>query len=62
MIIRFLQQFSSITLDTDALAPEARPPAAWKLRVGRRTVEKVWPKIHLTMYPVVCVFYSFFCL
>lgn len=50
MIIRFLQHFSSISLDTNACPPEARPPAAWKEGVGRKTIEEVWPKIHLTMY------------
>ena len=59
MIIRFMQHFSSITLDMDACPPEARPPAAWKDGVGRKTIEKVWPKMHLTMYPEVCSF-SFF--
>jgi hypothetical protein len=55
MIIRFLQQFSSISLETDAYPSEARPPAAWKEGVGRKTIEKVWPKIHLTMYAYVRV-------
>ncbi|KAF8055213.1 cytochrome P450 monooxygenase pc-1 [Lyophyllum atratum] len=50
MIIRFLQQFSSISLDEDAAPPEARVPAAWAKGVGRKTIERVYPKIHLTMY------------
>ena len=53
MIIRFLQHFSSITLDTEACPPEDRPPAAWKAGVGRKTIEQVWAKMHLTMYPAV---------
>ncbi|RDB18325.1 hypothetical protein Hypma_000510 [Hypsizygus marmoreus] len=50
MVIRFLQQFSSISLDEDAVPPESRPPAEWAQAAGRKSIERVWPKIHLTMY------------
>jgi hypothetical protein len=50
MTIRFIQQFSSITLDPDVFLPEVLPPVDWKNREGRMTVEKVQPKMHLTMY------------
>lgn len=50
MLVRFLQHFSSITLDLDACPPESRPPAAWAKAPGRKSIEKLWPKIHLTMY------------
>ncbi|GLB44358.1 putative cytochrome P450 monooxygenase [Lyophyllum shimeji] len=49
-IIRFLQHFSSISLDEEAAPPEARPPPHWANGVGRKTIERVYPKIHLTMY------------
>ncbi|KAG5653246.1 hypothetical protein H0H81_001503 [Sphagnurus paluster] len=50
MIIRFLQHFSSISLDEDSAPPEAHPPAEWAQGEGRRRIERVFPKIHLTMY------------
>ena len=30
--------------------PEAKPPAAWALGQGRKTVEKVWVKSDITTY------------
>lgn len=50
MLIRLLQTFSSIELNTDAIPPEAHPPAEWAKSSGRKAVEKVFPKMHLTMY------------
>ncbi|KAF8055214.1 cytochrome P450 monooxygenase pc-1 [Lyophyllum atratum] len=50
MIIRLLQQFSSVILDEDARPPESRPPVHWAEGVGRKTIERVYPKTHLTMY------------
>jgi len=50
MLIRLLQNFSSIELDADAIPLEARPPAEWAKASGRKAVEKVFPKMHLTMY------------
>ncbi|KAF8060193.1 cytochrome P450 monooxygenase pc-1 [Lyophyllum atratum] len=50
MIIRLLQQFSSISLDEEACPGGARVPEAWANGVGRKTIERVYPKIHLTMY------------
>ncbi|KAF8060191.1 cytochrome P450 monooxygenase pc-1 [Lyophyllum atratum] len=50
MIIRLLQQFSSVTLDEDARPAESRPPVHWAEGVGRKTIERVYPKTHLTMY------------
>ncbi|KAJ6478042.1 cytochrome P450 monooxygenase pc-1 [Mycena vitilis] len=49
MIIRLLQAFSSFSLDEDAFAPEARPPAGWKAAKGRKGVDKFRPKLHLSM-------------
>jgi cytochrome P450 len=50
MFIRLLQNFSSISLDTDAQPPETRIPPSWATAKGRKGMEKVWPKSHLTMY------------
>ncbi|KIM75713.1 hypothetical protein PILCRDRAFT_827008 [Piloderma croceum F 1598] len=50
MMIRLLQNFSTITLDVDAQSPETRPPASWATATGRKGLEKVWPKAHLTLF------------
>jgi len=50
MVIWFLQQFSSTTLDKEAFSSESFPPAHWANGVGRKAIEKVYPKTHLTMY------------
>ncbi|KAG5643868.1 hypothetical protein DXG03_009552 [Asterophora parasitica] len=57
MVVRFLQQFSSISLAEDAAPPEAIPPAHWADGIGRKTIERVYPKIHLTMYANVSSFH-----
>ncbi|KAH0579505.1 hypothetical protein H2248_002361 [Termitomyces sp. 'cryptogamus'] len=50
MLIRLVQQFTRVTLDEAAAPPHAKPPAHWKNGVGRKTIERVYPKSHLTMY------------
>lgn len=50
MIIRLLQAFSSVELDLTSAPPEAQPPAEWAQATGRKATEKVFPKMHLTMY------------
>jgi len=57
MLIRLLQNFSSIDLDLDALPPEAHPPTEWAKTSGRKSIEKLFPKMHLTMYTYVCPFF-----
>ncbi|KAF7982653.1 hypothetical protein HWV62_27101 [Athelia sp. TMB] len=49
-LIRLLQEFSSINLDPSAQPPESRPPASWAGGSGRKGIEKIWAKMHLTMY------------
>ena len=50
-LIRLLQRFSSIELDPTSQPPESRPPAEWAKAKGyRKRVEKIFPKLHLTMY------------
>ncbi|KAJ2916358.1 hypothetical protein MD484_g4071, partial [Candolleomyces efflorescens] len=50
MVIRLLQSFSEISLDLASAPKEAIPPADWAKGTGRKAIEKVWPKNHLTMY------------
>ncbi|PPR04351.1 hypothetical protein CVT24_013203 [Panaeolus cyanescens] len=50
MIIRLLQNFTSISIDLSALPDDAHPPAEWAKGTGRKSIEKVWPKMHLTLY------------
>ncbi|KAF8880184.1 cytochrome P450 [Infundibulicybe gibba] len=50
VLIRLLQSFSSISLETQAMAPAARPPAEWREAGGRKGAEQFRPKVHLTMY------------
>jgi hypothetical protein len=53
MIIRLLQSFSDISLDLASAPKEAVPPADWAKGTGRKAIEKVRPKNHLTMYASV---------
>ena len=50
LIIRLLQSFKSFHLDLSSAPPEAHPPADWAGQPGRQSVEKIFPKMHLTMY------------
>ncbi|OCH92311.1 cytochrome P450 monooxygenase pc-2 [Obba rivulosa] len=49
-IIRLLQQFSEMSLDSEAQPPESLPPAEWAQDSGRKAAEQIVPKVHLTMY------------
>lgn len=53
-LVRLLQTFSGVTLDTVAQPPHARPPPEWKIpandKSGWLAHEKVRPRSHLTMY------------
>ncbi|KAF9219868.1 cytochrome P450 [Gyrodon lividus] len=50
MLIRLLQQFSSISLSPESQDPTNHPPDAWKNGEGRRAIEQFHPKHHLTLY------------
>ena len=51
MLIRLLQAFDRVDLAEDEQPLDARPPASWARAVGeRKSIEKVWPKSHLTIY------------
>ncbi|KAJ7272402.1 cytochrome P450 [Mycena rebaudengoi] len=49
MLVRLLQVFASSTLDEDACPPHARVPEAWRAGRGRMAVERVRPRVQLTM-------------
>ncbi|KAF8547417.1 cytochrome P450 [Imleria badia] len=50
MLIRLLQQFDTIRLAPDAHAPNTLPPPTWATSTCRKATEKIFPKLHLTMY------------
>ncbi|KAF7330275.1 hypothetical protein MVEN_02465400 [Mycena venus] len=50
VIIRLLQQFSSIQLDVEACPPQGRVPPSWAGKPGRKGIEQFRPQAHLTMY------------
>ncbi|KAJ6469140.1 cytochrome P450 [Mycena vitilis] len=49
MLIRLLQNFSSTTLEPEAVPHAARVPPAWRSGHGRMKVEQFRPRLHLTM-------------
>jgi len=49
IIARIAQSFKSITLDMGS-NPEAKPPHAWATADGRKAIERVWVKSHITIY------------
>lgn len=53
MLVRLLQNFSSISFVADASPPGTLPPDNFKLAPGRKGIDKVWPKSTLTMYLAV---------
>ena len=49
VIARIAQAFKSITLNMDS-NPEAKPPVSWATANGRKAIENVWVKSHVTLY------------
>ncbi|KDQ19556.1 hypothetical protein BOTBODRAFT_636486 [Botryobasidium botryosum FD-172 SS1] len=49
-LIRLLQKFDRINLAPEAQPPASLPPPSWANGSGRRPVERVCPKTHLTLY------------
>ncbi|KAG8696614.1 hypothetical protein FRC08_007036 [Ceratobasidium sp. 394] len=47
---RLLQRVTNITLAPDAHSAGTLPPASWAGCPGRKGIEKIWPKAHLTLY------------
>ncbi|KZP25071.1 cytochrome P450 monooxygenase pc-3 [Athelia psychrophila] len=50
VLIRLLQNFTSVTLDTQSQPPDTMPPPSWAGAPGRKNIEKIWPQGHLSMY------------
>lgn len=55
MLVRLMQNFSSISLELDSFPPGSLPSEEFKLAPGRKGIDKVWPKVTLTLYIAVCV-------
>ncbi|OCH92180.1 cytochrome P450 [Obba rivulosa] len=49
-LIKLLQHFSEMSLDTEAQPADSRPPADWAKDSGRKGMEQLIPRVHLTMY------------
>ncbi|KAF8164792.1 cytochrome P450, partial [Crassisporium funariophilum] len=50
-LVQLLQNFSAISLVPDTQPPKSRPPPVWaEDKEGRKGVEKIRPRTHLTMY------------
>ncbi|KAL9710687.1 hypothetical protein Ac2012v2_006225 [Leucoagaricus gongylophorus] len=50
MLVRLMQNFSSISLELDSFPPGSLPSEEFKLAPGRKGIDKVWPKVTLTLY------------
>ena len=55
MLVRLMQNFTSISLELDSLPPGSLPPEEFKLAPGRKGIDKIWLKTTLTLYVVVCI-------
>ncbi|KIP10692.1 hypothetical protein PHLGIDRAFT_100824 [Phlebiopsis gigantea 11061_1 CR5-6] len=49
-LVRLLQAFDAVALAPAAHPPADRVPPAWRGAPGRKGVERMWPKAHLTLY------------
>ncbi|KAH9914218.1 cytochrome P450 [Fomitopsis serialis] len=50
VLIRLLQQFSAFHLATEYQPRETHPPADWASCEGRKGIEQIFPRSHLTAY------------
>lgn len=48
--VRLLQQFSAISLEMKSQDPTTLPPDSWTGEPGRKGIDGIFPKMHLTMY------------
>ncbi|GJJ08807.1 hypothetical protein Clacol_003026 [Clathrus columnatus] len=49
--VRLLQAFEDIQFSTIAQPPESKPPSSQEgLTLAKYSTEKIWPKVHLTIY------------
>ena len=53
MLVRLLQKFDAFEFDPSAQPQDSLPPASWKNKPGRQGRERIFPKMHLTMYSYV---------
>ncbi|KAG8715315.1 hypothetical protein FRC09_016709 [Ceratobasidium sp. 395] len=51
-LVRLLQRVDQITLAPEAQPPESLPPPHWKNGSGRKAIERLWMRSHLTTYSV----------
>ncbi|EPS96209.1 hypothetical protein FOMPIDRAFT_1130934 [Fomitopsis schrenkii] len=49
-LIKLLQKFDTVAIDLAAQPPDSLPPEQWMGEYGRKGIEKIWPKVHLTLY------------
>lgn len=49
IVVRFLQSFSSVTLDREAFPPQHRTPEEWKNGRGRKAIETFRPRVVMDM-------------
>lgn len=56
MLVRLLQKFDSFELDASAQPEDSLPPLRWKSEGGRQSEERIFPKMHLTLYVHVSLF------
>lgn len=54
-LVRLLQTFAEVELDTAAQPIESRPPSEWRSAPGRKGADEVTPKMHLILYVQVSV-------
>lgn len=54
-LVRFLQNFSSVSLAPNAQPLDTLPPPEWSGAPGRKGVEKIFPRSHLTIYASVSI-------
>ncbi|KAJ7362894.1 cytochrome P450 monooxygenase pc-1 [Mycena albidolilacea] len=50
VIIRLLQNFSTLSLVPDVAPPYGRVPADWRGKPGKKGIEQFRPRSHLTLY------------
>ncbi|KAH8108379.1 cytochrome P450 monooxygenase pc-1 [Phellopilus nigrolimitatus] len=50
MFVRLLQMFDVFEPNSSAQPPDSHPPQEWKSVPGRQSIERIFPKTHITMY------------
>ncbi|KAG6837575.1 hypothetical protein H0H93_006989 [Arthromyces matolae] len=53
-LVRLMQKFDRFTLTPEVQPEGSLPPAEWKTRKGRQSIEEIWPSVALTLYVKVC--------